>query len=95
MLGARCCVNIAGSFNPYFWAGPDPKNITDEFIDATVENCRHVIDVVKPTRTNFTIEIEGFTFPTGPDDYLKLIKFKTRGCVVFYRRKKRQKGSPG
>ncbi len=74
MLGARCCVDIAGSFNPQHWDGPDPRNITDEFIDATVENCRHVIDAVKPSRTRFTIEMMPFNFPTGPDDYLKLIK---------------------
>jgi sugar phosphate isomerase/epimerase len=74
MLGARCCVDIAGSFNPHHWDGPDPRNITSEFIDATVENCRHVIDAVKPTRTRFSIEMMPFNFPTGPDDYLKLIK---------------------
>ncbi len=73
-LGARCCVDIAGSFNPHYWCGPDPKNMTDEFVDATVENCRHVIDAVKPTRTKFSIEMMPFNFPTGPDDYLKLIK---------------------
>jgi sugar phosphate isomerase/epimerase len=74
MIGTRCCVDIAGSYNPHYWCGPDPRNITDEFIDATVENCRHVIDAVKPTRTKFTIEMMPFNFPTGPDDYLKLIK---------------------
>jgi sugar phosphate isomerase/epimerase len=74
LLGTRCCVDIAGSFNPHFWCGPDPKNITEEFIDATVENCRHVLDAVKPTRTKFSIEMMPFNFPTGPDDYLKLIK---------------------
>ena len=74
LLGTRCCVDIAGSFNPHSWCGPDPKNMTDEFIDATVENCRHVIDAVKPTRTKFSIEMMPFNFPTGPDDYLKLIK---------------------
>ena len=74
LLGARNCVNIAGSYNPHSWCGPNPKNITEEFIDATVENCRHVIDAVKPTRTKFSIEMMPFNFPTGPDDYLKLIK---------------------
>ncbi len=73
-LGARCCVDIAGSYNPDHWDGPDPKNVTDEFIEATVENCRHLIDAVKPTRTKFSIEMMPFNFPTGPDDYLKLIK---------------------
>ena len=74
LLGARTCPNIAGSYNAHFWCGPHPKNITEEFIDATVENCRRVIDAVKPTRTTFSIEMMPFNFPTGPDDYLKLIK---------------------
>ena len=74
LLGARTCPNIAGSYNAHFWCGPHPKNITEEFIDATVENCRTVIDAVKPTRTTFSIEMMPFNFPTGPDDYLKLIK---------------------
>ena len=39
-VGARCCVDIAGSFNPNIWYGPDPKNLSAEFFDATVENCR-------------------------------------------------------
>ncbi len=73
-LGARCCVDIAGSFNAHQWDGPDPGNITDKFIEATVENCRLVIDAVKPTRTKFSIEMMPFTFPTGPDDYLQLLR---------------------
>ncbi len=83
LLGTRCCVDIAGSFNPHYWCGPDPKNITEEFIDATVENCRHVINAVKPTRTKFSIEMMPFNFPSGPDDYLKLIKkVDRRGFAV-------------
>ncbi|HTS67850.1 MAG TPA: sugar phosphate isomerase/epimerase [Terriglobia bacterium] len=84
LLGARCCVDIAGSYNPQLWDGPDPKNITDEFIDATVENCRHVIDAVKPTRTKFTIEMMPFSFPTGPDDYLRLIKSVDRPAFAVH-----------
>ncbi|MGO8788398.1 MAG: sugar phosphate isomerase/epimerase family protein [Terriglobia bacterium] len=84
MLGTRCCVDIAGSFNPLHWDGPDPKNITEEFIDATVENCRHVIDAVKPARTKFTIEMMPFNFPTGPDDYLKLIKKVDRKAFAVH-----------
>ena len=47
-VGARCCVDIAGSYNPQVWYGPHPKNLSQEFFDATVENCRKVIDAVKP-----------------------------------------------
>ncbi len=73
-VGARCCVDIAGTYNPKVWYGPNPKNLSSEFFDATVENCRKVIDAVKPTRTKFTIEMMGWSLPDGPDAYLRLIQ---------------------
>jgi sugar phosphate isomerase/epimerase len=73
-IAARCCVDIAGSYNPDVWYGPNPKNLSQEFFDATVENCRRVIDTVKPKRTKFTIEMMGWNLPDGPDSYLRLIK---------------------
>jgi sugar phosphate isomerase/epimerase len=73
-VGARCCVDIAGSYNPTVWYGPNPKNLSKEFFDATVENCRHIIDAVKPTRTKFTIEMMGWNIPDGPDSYVDLIR---------------------
>ena len=27
-VGARCCVDIAGSYNPKYWYGPNPKNLS-------------------------------------------------------------------
>jgi sugar phosphate isomerase/epimerase len=73
-VGARCCVDIAGSFNPKVWYGPHPKNLSQEFFDATVANCRRVIDAVKPKRTVFSLEIMGWNLPDGPDSYIKLIR---------------------
>lgn len=73
-VGALCCVDIAGSYNPTVWYGPHPKNLSREFLDATVENVRHVIDEVKPKRSKFTLEMMGWAIPDGPDSYLKLIK---------------------
>jgi sugar phosphate isomerase/epimerase len=73
-VGALCCVDIAGSYNAQVWYGPHPKNLSQEFFDATVENCRKVIDAVKPRRTTFSIEMMGWMIPTGPDEYLRLIK---------------------
>jgi len=73
-VGARCCVDIAGSYDPKIWYAPNPRNLSREFLDATVENCRHVIDAVKPTRTKFTIEMMGWNLPDGPDTYLELIR---------------------
>jgi sugar phosphate isomerase/epimerase len=73
-LAVRCCVDIAGSYHPTVWYGPNKKNLSREFFEATVENCRRVIDAVKPTRTKFTIEMMGWNLPDGPDSYLELIR---------------------
>jgi len=73
-VGALCCVDIAGSYDPKIWYAPNPKNFSQEFMDATVENCRRLIDAVKPNRTKFSIEMMPYSFPSGPDEYLKLLK---------------------
>jgi len=83
-LGTRCCVDIAGSYDPKIWYGPNPRNFSQEFIDATVENCRKLIDAVKPRRTKFSIEMMPFNFPSGPDDYLKLIKGVDRTAFAVH-----------
>jgi sugar phosphate isomerase/epimerase len=72
-VGARCCVDIAGTYNPKVWYGPHPKNLSPEFFEATVENCRKIIDGVKPRNTKFTIEMMGWSLPDGPDAYVQLI----------------------
>lgn len=73
-IGARCCVDIGGSYNPRLWDGPDPRNLTREYFDATVENCRDLIDAVKPTRTHFSIEMMGWSLPNTADAYVQLVK---------------------
>ena len=73
-VGARCCVDIAGSYHPKIWYGMNPRNLSRDFFDATVANCRTVLDAVKPTRTLFTIEMMPWSIPDGPDSYLDLIK---------------------
>ncbi len=83
-VGALCCVDIAGSFNPSSWYGPDPRNLSREFFDATVENCRHILDAVKPTRTRFTIEMMGWNLPDGPDAYLELIRAVDRKAFAVH-----------
>lgn len=73
-VGARCCVDYAGSFSSTIPWGPDPRNLSAEFLDATVENCRRIIDAIKPTRSVFTIEMMGWNLPDSPDAYRDLIK---------------------
>lgn len=73
-VGARCAVTICGSFNEKVWYGPHPKNLSQEFFDAAVENARKIIDAVKPKRTRFSYEMMGWSLPDSPDSYLKMIR---------------------
>ena len=73
-LDARCCVNIAGSFNPTHWDGPHPRNLSEEAFELTVQNVRQIIDTVKPKRTFYTLETMPWGIPDSPDSYLKLIE---------------------
>ena len=83
-VGARCCPDIAGSYNPKVWYGPNPRNLSQEFFDATVENCRRVIDEIKPKRTKFTIEMMGWSLPDGPDAYVKLLRAVDRAGFAVH-----------
>ena len=73
-LSARCCVDIGGSYNPKLWDGPDARNLSQTYFDATVENCRNLIDQVKPTQTKFSIEMMGWSLPNSGESYRKLIR---------------------
>ncbi len=83
-VNARCCVDIAGSYNPKSWFGMHPKNLSREFFDATVANCRRVIDAVKPARTRFAIEMMPWSLPDGPDSYAELIRAVDRRAFAVH-----------
>ncbi len=72
-IGARCCVNISGSRGAN-WAGPDPKNFTDETFAMIVDTVRVIIDAVKPTRTFYALETMPCMYPDDTESYLHLIK---------------------
>lgn len=73
-VGARCCVNIAGSRNAEKWDGPHPENFSTDTFDLIVETTRKILDAVKPTRTSYTLETMPWIFPSSPDEYLALLK---------------------
>lgn len=83
-VNARCCVNIAGSFNTEIWYGPHPKNLSEEFFEAAVENARTIIDAVKPKRAKFSYEMMGWSLPDSPDSYLRLIKAIDRPAFAVH-----------
>ncbi|WP_373523324.1 sugar phosphate isomerase/epimerase family protein [Aquiflexum sp.] len=73
-IGAKCCVNIAGSRDRENWSGPHLENFSDETFEMIVTTTRKIIDEVKPSRTFFTLEAMPWVFPESPDAYLRLIK---------------------
>lgn len=73
-LGAGCCVDIGGSFNPDVWFGPHPDNLSAAAFDLAVENARAVIDAVRPQRAKFAYEMMGWCIPHDVDTYLRLIQ---------------------
>ncbi len=83
-IGALCCVDIAGSYNPTRWDGPHPDNLSDRFFDAAVENARSIIDAVKPSRAKFSYEMMGWTIPDSPDSALKLLKAVDRTAFAVH-----------
>ena len=83
-LGARCCVNIAGSRNPAKWDGPHPDNFSSDTFDLIVHSIREIIDAVKPARTFYTLETMPWIFPSSPDEYLALIKAVERPAFAVH-----------
>lgn len=72
-IGARCCVNIAGSRGPS-WHGPHPDDLTDEGFDLIVETVRRIIDAVAPSRTFYTLETMPWMYPDSADSYVRLLR---------------------
>ena len=73
-VGARTCVDIAGSYCAKEWYGPHPDNFSPRFFDAVVENARAIIDAVKPKRAKFSYEMMGWAIPESADSYVRLVK---------------------
>ena len=73
-VGARCCVNIAGSFNPTKWDGPHPLDLSEEAFELTVQNVRHIIDAVKPRAAYYTLETMPWAIPDSADSYLRIVE---------------------
>lgn len=72
-IGARCCVNIAGSRGAQ-WDGPHPTNLSEETFEMIVEQTRFIIDAVQPSRTHFALETMPWIFPDSPENYLRLVQ---------------------
>jgi sugar phosphate isomerase/epimerase len=82
-IGARCCVNIAGSRGKK-WDGPDAADLTDATFDMIVAMVRDIIDTVNPTRSFYTLETMPWMYPDSPEAYVRLIKAIDRKAFAVH-----------
>jgi sugar phosphate isomerase/epimerase len=82
-IGARCCVNIAGSRSPT-WHGPHPDNLSEATFDLIVESVRKIIDGVNPTRTFYALECMQWVLPDSVDSYERLVKAIDRKAFAVH-----------
>ena len=73
-LGAKCCVNIIGTWYEGIWYGPCAENYSDDFFAYAVEVSRKIIDAVKPVHTKMTFELMPFMFLDSPAEYMRFLK---------------------
>jgi len=71
-IGARCCVNIAGSRGRK-WDGPHPDDLTEASFGLIVDSVREIINAVKPARTYYALETMPWMYPDSADSYLTLL----------------------
>ena len=83
-IGARCCVNIAGSRGDK-WDGPHPADLTEETFDLIVATVREIIDAVQPKQSYYTLETMPWMYPDSVDNYLRLIQAIDRpSCAAHF-----------
>lgn len=73
-IGARCCVNVAGTPCGPRWDGGYRGNFSKEIWDETVAMVQEIIDRANPVRTKYSIESMPWMIPSGPDEYVKLMQ---------------------
>lgn len=71
-VGARCCVNIAGSRGEK-WDGPCAEDLTEDTFALIVDSVREIIDAVRPTRSFYTLETMPWMYPDSVESYQRLV----------------------
>jgi sugar phosphate isomerase/epimerase len=72
-VGARCCVNVAGSRGDT-WDGPHPDNFSADTFALIVDTVREIVDAVAPRRAAYTLETMPWMPPDSADCYLELLR---------------------
>lgn len=71
-VGARCCVNIAGS-KAEQWDGPHPDNFSQQVFDEIVVSVRKIVSAVDPKKTTYSLETMPFMPPDSAQSYKDII----------------------
>ncbi len=82
-LGARCCVNVAGSVGA-FWCGAHLDNTSEETFTRLVETIQRIVDSVQPKETFYTLETSPWNFPHDLDSYQRLLDSIDRTQVAVH-----------
>ncbi|MCR1839284.1 sugar phosphate isomerase/epimerase family protein [Murimonas intestini] len=73
-IGAKCCVNVAGTYGGPLWDGGYKTNYSKECWDMIRDYTRGLLDEVKPARTKYSLEAMPWMYPSSPDEYLKMLE---------------------
>jgi sugar phosphate isomerase/epimerase len=73
-VGAKCAVSYIGSYKAGTDYAPAAENLEQEAFDAAVETTRYLLDLVKPKRAKFALEMMQYALPDSVDSYVELIK---------------------
>ena len=82
-VGARCCVNLAGT-RALTWDGPHPDNLGADTFALVVDSVREIIDAVEPLGTYYTLEPMPWSLPDAPDSYLALLRAVDRPRLAVH-----------
>jgi sugar phosphate isomerase/epimerase len=83
-VGALCCVDYIGSFEPGTQFAHHPDNFSKVGFDRCVEVIRDVIDTVKPRRAKFCLEMMQTLLPDNAPVYLALIQAVDRPAFAVH-----------
>ncbi|GEM04550.1 xylose isomerase [Halolactibacillus miurensis] len=82
-IGARTCVNIAGSLGAT-WDGPDCEHYTQQTFELIAKTVQDIIDDVKPTQTTYSLEMMPYTPPSDVWDYKQLVDMIDRDAFKIH-----------
>lgn len=72
-VGARCCVNTAGSYSAVNWYGAHADNDSQEAFDRIVATTQRIIDEVRPTHTHYALEPMPWMHPYDAESMQRLL----------------------